>query len=66
MNKLKIGDVVCLNSEKDVQMTVMSISEGEVQCVYFNQVEQKFNLTMSMPEEVVALSQKSDCISGYR
>ena len=60
MNQLKVGDVVYLNSENGVKMTVTSVENGEIQCIYFNSSEQKFVLTPTMPEEAVTL--KSD---GY-
>lgn len=53
MSQLKVGDVVFLNSENDVKMTVVSAEDGEIQCVYFNEVEGKFALTMPMPEDAV-------------
>ena len=59
MSDLKVGDVVYLNSdEKGVKMTVASISDGEIQCIYFNQSEQKFVQTMAMPKEAVTLVSK--------
>ena len=39
-------------------MTVASVDNGEIQCIYFNQAEQKFVITMAMPEEVVTLTNK--------
>lgn len=36
MNELKIGDVVYLNSEDRVVMTVVWVDEDEVTCAYFN------------------------------
>lgn len=61
MNQLKFGDVVRLKSEENgIKMTVASVDEGEIQCIYFNQPEQKFILTMVMPEETVTLSTPTD------
>ncbi len=57
MNQLKVGDVVRLKSEEDgVKMTVASVIDGEIQCIYFNQSEQKFVMTMAMPEETLMRS----------
>ena len=57
MNQLKVGDVVRLNSnENGVKMTVASVDNGEIQCIYFNESEQKVVMTMAMPEEVVTLT----------
>lgn len=59
MNQLKVGDVVRLKSDENgVKVTVASIDNGEIQCIYFNSLEQKFVLTPTMPEETVTL--KSD------
>lgn len=60
MNQLKVGDVVYLNSEKDVPMTITSISDGEIQCIYFSKTEQKFVTTTTMPQEAVSQDQKTN------
>lgn len=60
MNDLKVGDVVYLNSDKEIPMTVASISDGEIQCIYFNQAEQKFVQTMAMPEDAVTPVKKTN------
>lgn len=36
MNELKIGDVVYLDSEDRVDMTVVWVDDFEVTCAYFN------------------------------
>lgn len=53
MNQLNVGDVVYLNSEDDVKMTVVAVDDTEIQCAYFNKVEAKFVLTMTLPKEAV-------------
>ena len=58
MNQLKVGDVVYLNSEKNVPMTVASVDNGEIQCIYFSKTEQKFVQTMAIPEEALVLITK--------
>ncbi len=59
MSQLKAGDVVYLNSDKKVPMTVAWVSDGEIQCIYFNESEHKFVQTMAMPEEALTLSKAS-------
>lgn len=59
MNQLKVGDVVRLKSDENgVKMTVASVENGEIQCIYFNESEKKVVMTMAMPEEVVTLTNK--------
>lgn len=59
MNQLKVGDVVRLKSDENgFKMTVASVDNGEIQCIYFNESEQKFVMTMAMSEEVVTLTNK--------
>lgn len=55
MNELKIGDIVYLNSEKDVTMTVTYINtrENKVQCVYYNTSTQEFKYCPAIPIEAV-------------
>lgn len=61
MSDLKVGDVVRLKSDENgVKMTVASVDNGEIQCIYFNGSEQKVVMTMAMPEEVVTLTNKPD------
>jgi hypothetical protein len=49
MNELKIGDVVYLNSEDRMQITVSYISDGYLQGVYFNVDSKKIEYTPKLP-----------------
>ena len=51
MNELKIGDVVYLNSESRVLVTVAYINtrEEKFQGVYFNPDSKKFEYTPALP-----------------
>ena len=61
MSQLTVGDVVRLKSDENgFKMTVASVDNGEIQCIYFNESEQKVVLTMAMPEEVVTSINKPD------
>lgn len=51
MNQLKVGDVVFLNSENGVKMTVTEISEDGVECTYFHADTGKIQHTPPLPEE---------------
>lgn len=49
MNELKVGDVVYLNSEDRMQITVSFIENGYFQGVYFNADSKKFEYTPKLP-----------------
>lgn len=51
MTELKIGDVVYLNSEDRVHMTVVYINsnDNEIQCVYYNAGTQEFKYSPKIP-----------------
>ena len=66
MNQLKVGDVVYLNSEDDVKMTIVAVDDTEIQCVYFNKVETKFVLTMALPIEAVKQKKSRDDDDYYQ
>ena len=51
MNQLKVGDVVFLNSENGVKMTVTEITEDGVECVYFHPETGKIQRTPPLSEE---------------
>lgn len=51
MNQLKVGDVVFLNSEDDVRMTVTEITENGVECSYYHSETGKILRTPPLPEE---------------
>lgn len=53
MNELKVGDVVYLNSENRVKMTVSYVGDGEIECIYYNPTTHKFETTIMMPIGVV-------------
>ena len=53
MNELKVGDVVYLNSENRVKMTVSYVSNGQIECIYYNPTTHKFETTITMPIGVV-------------
>lgn len=50
MSNLKIGDVVYLNSEDGVKMTVTEISENGVECSYYHSETGKVQHTPPLPE----------------
>ncbi len=60
MNQLKVGDVVHLNSDRDVKMTVVAVDDAEIQCVYFNRPESKLVMTMTLPKEAVSHEKSKD------
>lgn len=51
MNELKVGDVVYLNSESRICITITYInkSDGALQGVYFNTDSKKFEYTPKLP-----------------
>ena len=49
MNELKIGDVVYLNSEDRIKITVSYLKNGYLQGVYFNIDSKKFEHTPDLP-----------------
>lgn len=51
MNQLKVGDVVFLNSENSVKMTVTEITEDGVECMYYHPETGKIMYTPTIPEE---------------
>lgn len=51
--ELKIGDVVYLNSNPKVKMTVAYIEQGSFQGLYFNEVSNKFEYTVKIPFQAV-------------
>ncbi len=54
MNELKVGDVVYLNSENRIKMTVSYIGDGMIECIYYNPSVNKFEATMTVPINVVS------------
>lgn len=53
MNDIKVGDIVHLKSEPSVKMTIVHISEGEANCIYYRQQEGVFQPLSCIP--VIAL-----------
>lgn len=53
MNDIKIGDVVYLNSENRVKMTVSYVGNGQIECIYYNPSTHTFETTITMPIGVV-------------
>lgn len=53
-NNLKVGDVVCLNSSPQIQLTITSIEDNEVCVAYFIVERQKFEYAR-FPIEAVKL-----------
>lgn len=53
MNQLNVGDVVYLNSNSDIKMTIKEISGDGVECVYFNPETGKVTQTPPLPEDAV-------------
>lgn len=55
MQDIKLGDVVCLNSETNLPMTVVYVDydSNELQCVYFNTQSFEFTRTPELPIESV-------------
>lgn len=51
MNQLKVGDVVFLNSESGVKMTVTEITEDGVECTFFHPETCKIQRTPPLPED---------------
>lgn len=51
MNELKVGDVVYLNSEPRINITITYINKGDnaFQGVYFNIDSKKFEYTPKLP-----------------
>lgn len=51
MNELKVGDVVYLNSESRIYITVtyINMSDNALQGVYFNGDSKKFEYTPKLP-----------------
>lgn len=51
MNELRIGDVVYLNSESRINITITYISNGDNTCqgTYFNTDSKKFEYTPKFP-----------------
>ena len=59
MNELKVGDIVYLNSESRVHITVTYINsrEEKFQGVYFNPDSKKFEFTPTLPIAAVTKEQ---------
>ena len=59
MNELKVGDIVYLNSEPRVYITVTYIDSrgNEMQGVYFNPDSKKFEFTPTLPIATVTKEQ---------
>lgn len=49
MNDLKVGDVVYLNSEPEIKMTVTYISDGTAQCVFYCVGDHTFHHSPELP-----------------
>lgn len=49
MNDLKIGDVVTINSEDQVEMTVVHIYDGKAQCVFYCVGDHTFHYSPELP-----------------
>lgn len=60
MNQLKVGDVVFLNSENGVKMTVTEITEDGVECTYFHPETGKIMRTPPLPEGAITPLKKQD------
>ena len=60
MNQLKVGDVVYLNSQDGVEMTVAEISDNGVECIYFNTTDRRFVRTIPMPADALTKVKKLD------
>lgn len=58
MNEIKIGDVVYLNSAQLMTMTVVSISNGCLNGVYFNSDTKEFKITPKLPIAAVTKVQQ--------
>lgn len=51
--ELKIGDVVYLNSEPNVKMTVVYIENGYIQAVFYSSLNNKFDYSVKLPIKAV-------------
>ena len=51
--ELKIGDVVYLNSEPNVKMTVVYIENGYIQAVFYSALNNKFEYSVKLPIKAV-------------
>lgn len=51
--ELKIGDVVYLNSEPNVKMTVVYIENGYIQTVFYSSLNNKFEYSAKLPIKAV-------------
>lgn len=53
--ELKIGDVVYLNSNPEIKMTVSYVGNNTFQAILFNPVKHDFERTQEMPIQAVSL-----------
>lgn len=60
MNELKVGDIVFLNSENSLKMTVTEITEDGVECVYLHPETGKVMRTPPLPKDAFTPLKKDD------
>lgn len=60
MNQLKVGDVVWLNSQQGLDMTVAEITDKGVVCIYFCPSERKIVQTIPLPMGTLTKAENLD------
>ena len=56
--ELKVGDVVFLNSNPEIKMTVILIESDKIQAIYFNSILGKFEFTPMLSMKVISITRK--------
>lgn len=56
--EIKVGDIVYLNSNPEIKMTVNHVEAGKIQAVYFNSTNGKWEYTPILPIQTVSVSEK--------
>ncbi|MBV3635670.1 hypothetical protein [Bacteroides cellulosilyticus] len=55
MGDIKVGDIVFLNSEPKIRMTVVYVGSEKLQGVRFNSLTQTFEYSIELPIQAVTL-----------
>lgn len=56
--EIKVGDIVYLNSNPKIEMTVSHVDSNKVQAIYYNSINGKFEFTPSLPVQTITVVKK--------